>query len=85
MARSAFIPFSLGARGCVGKSLALKELALVLGRLVWSLDFKLAEVDNEKLPARLVGRGPEDEYQLLAGFTAAKDGPIVQFRRRIAV
>ncbi|KAL7268806.1 hypothetical protein RUND412_008553 [Rhizina undulata] len=37
---SAFAPFSIGSRGCIGKRLAYIEIELVLARLVWGFDIK---------------------------------------------
>jgi cytochrome P450 len=86
-ARVAFIPFSTGPRGCVGKPLAMKELTLTLARILWSLDFKMVEGEMGKLgeggPGLGAGRERRDEYQLKGGFTAGKKGPVVQFRRRV--
>jgi cytochrome P450 len=86
-ARVAFIPFSTGPRGCVGKPLAMKELTLTLARILWTLDFKTVDGEMGKLgeggPGLGAGRERRDEYQLKSGFAAGKEGPIVQFRRRI--
>jgi cytochrome P450 len=85
-ARSAFIPFSTGPRGCVGRPLAMKELTLSLARILWSLDFKTAEGAGGRLgeggPEMGPGRERRAEYQLKGGFTAGKNGPVVQFRLR---
>ncbi|KAL9118644.1 MAG: hypothetical protein Q9187_004808 [Circinaria calcarea] len=35
-------PFGLGARSCLGKSVALAELRVVLARLVWNFDLSIA-------------------------------------------
>ncbi|MCJ1311413.1 hypothetical protein MMC25_005084 [Agyrium rufum] len=35
LARSAFCPFSVGPRGCVGKGMAYKEMTIVIARLVF--------------------------------------------------
>jgi cytochrome P450 len=84
LARSAFCPFSVGPRGCIGKGMAYTELSTALARTVWMYDLRLA-------PGMRVGEGDADlewgrhrsgEYQLRDSFTSLKDGPIVEFRRR---
>lgn len=42
LAHSAWNPFSLGPRGCVGRGLALKEISLTLARVMWRFDFRQA-------------------------------------------
>jgi len=97
-ARSAFCAFSLGSRGCVGKSVAYLEVSLALANLLWLYDISLGEGDPtgggaEVAPAGWRGRTPEgeslpeerrreDEYQLFDRFTADRDGPMVRFRNR---
>ncbi|KAI0474773.1 cytochrome P450, partial [Xylaria cf. heliscus] len=36
-------PFSLGSRGCMGKSLGLLELRLVMSKVIWKYDLKLLD------------------------------------------
>ena len=43
IARDAFCAFSLGTRGCVGRSVAYLELALELARCLWLFDIRQAE------------------------------------------
>lgn len=83
-AHSAFCPFSVGPRGCIGKGLAYVELSVALARVLWQFDCRLA-------PGTTVGEGKPDleegrrrtmEYQLKDTFTSVKDGPLVQFRAR---
>lgn len=46
-ARGASQPFSLGPRGCLGKSLAYNEMRVMLARLLWNFDLQLcAESDK---------------------------------------
>lgn len=84
LAQSAFCPFSVGPRGCIGKGLAYNELMTSLGRTVWMYDFKLAEGARvgEGAPGLEWGRQRTGEYQLRDSFTSLKDGPMVQFRER---
>ncbi|RAK71487.1 cytochrome P450 [Aspergillus fijiensis CBS 313.89] len=85
VARSAFNPFSIGPRSCLGKGLALTELTLTMAYLLSKYDFRPAP-GSEKVGggslAQGVGREREGEYQLRDHVTAAKDGPIVQLRVR---
>ena len=91
-AKKAFVPFSVGPRGCVGKNMAMLELNVATARLAWLLDVK--KVDDPKL-ARIGGGGeggsfqdnPKgrervDEFQLKNYFIAAREGPFVQFKVR---
>jgi cytochrome P450 len=84
LARSAFCPFSIGPRGCIGKGMAYTELSTALARTLYLYHMRLA-------PGMRVGEGDRDlefgrhratEYQLKDSFTSLKDGPIVEFRRR---
>jgi cytochrome P450 len=97
-AHAAFCPFSLGARGCVGKGVAYVEVSLALAHLLWRYDIALGEDEpsgggGKVAPKKWRGRTPEgealpeerrreDEYQLFDHFTADRDGPTVRFRER---
>jgi cytochrome P450 len=76
----AYFPFSIGPRGCVGKSLAMMELMLTIATVMWTYDFEnvdgvvVGDEGGEKVLA--------DEYQLKDHVTAAKDGPVLRFRLR---
>ena len=85
LAQSAFCPFSIGPRGCIGKGLAYAELAISLARTVFMYDIKLADGTSvgEGRPELDWGRQRKGEYQLRDSFTSLKDGPYVQFRERL--
>lgn len=85
-ARSAFNPFSLGMRSCLGKSLATTEMALTAATVLFTGDFRFAEGEQG-----LIGRGRKDrplgrhrhnEYQLFDHITGQKNGPFLQFSPR---
>ena len=95
-AREAYTPFSIGSRGCIGKSLALMEMRLVVARLVW--EWEVEEVEGVSGKGRewregyrwmggvRGGRGGEgrwDEFRVRDGFTSRKEGPVVRLRRRV--
>jgi cytochrome P450 len=87
-AKSAFCAFSLGTRGCIGKSVAYLEMTLAIARLLWLFDIRKA-VDSvgptgEGDPsASEEGRRRVGEYQLTDVFLSKREGPIVQFRKRV--
>jgi cytochrome P450 len=89
LAKEAFCAFSLGSRGCVGKSLAYMELSIALGRLLWNFDVRRAAGMETTVTARTVEAGSAKgwtvrptEYQLKDRFLAERDGPMVEFRPR---
>ncbi|KAI0528345.1 cytochrome P450 [Xylaria digitata] len=85
--KDAFAPFSLGARGCMGRSMAYLEASLIIAKTIWCYDF--VQAPNN---AGIVGestywreRGEErrvDEYQINDIFGAAHDGPCLIFKPR---
>ncbi|KAI1812505.1 isotrichodermin C-15 hydroxylase [Poronia punctata] len=84
LAQSAFCPFSIGPRGCIGKGLAYIELMTTLARVLFLYDMrKSAGFDPaEGSPELDWGRHRPEEYQLIDQFTSLKQGPMVEFRRR---
>jgi cytochrome P450 len=85
-AQSAFCPFSIGPRGCIGKGLAYVEMMTTLARLLFLYDVRKAEGVHDPGegggPGAQWGRHRQDEFQLVDTFTSLKDGPMIQFRRR---
>lgn len=84
--RSAFAPFSVGARACAGKAMAYLEASLVIAKTFWAFDFeatpgKLGLVGGGT-PGKSNGRGRPDEYQLRDIFAASHDGPYLNFHSR---
>jgi cytochrome P450 len=88
-AKAAFCAFSLGTRGCVGKSVGYLELILAAARMLWLFDIRKPEgaaslgPTGEGDPASVEeGRRRVDEYQLRDVFLSRREGPMVEFRRR---
>lgn len=73
LARSAFCPFSIGPRGCIGKSMALMEMRITLARLLYLFDIELAD---------RTGEDSEGFLALTDHFVSGKTGPNVLIRRR---
>ena len=84
LAQSAFNPFSLGPRGCIGRGLAMLEMQLLIATIIYEFDFKSAGQLGEGKAGDVLGREKPWEFQLYDHVTAAKHGPLVQFRRRAA-
>lgn len=84
LAQSAFCPFSIGPRGCVGRSLAMKEIMIVVARLVYIYEMRISEGSNLGEGAQGLGEGRrrKGELQLRDLFVAKSDGPMVEFRTR---
>ncbi|KAH0558333.1 hypothetical protein GP486_005004 [Trichoglossum hirsutum] len=85
-AQSAFCPFSVGPRGCIGKGMAYMELSLALSRLMWLFDMRLkpgSTLGEGGWEGAEYGRQRVGEYQLMDKFTSWMDGPLVEFRGRL--
>lgn len=70
--RKAFCPFSVGPRGCIGKSMAIMEMRLTLARIIFLFDMTL--VDR-------TGEDAQGHFELIDHFTSAKNGPVVEFQK----
>ncbi|KAI1425931.1 cytochrome P450 [Xylaria sp. FL1777] len=87
LAKDAFVPFSLGARGCMGKSMAYLEASLILAKTLWHFDFLQAPNNTGTVGESTYwkAKGKEDrvdEYQIHDIFGAAHNGPHLIFRPR---
>jgi cytochrome P450 len=69
LAKSAYAPFSIGPRGCIGKSLALMESRIAMARILWQYDLK---------PTKPLS----GSYDIEDHFTAQKSGPDLEFVER---
>ncbi|PYH88844.1 cytochrome P450 monooxygenase [Aspergillus ellipticus CBS 707.79] len=82
-AGTAFAPFSVGPRSCVGWRLAWLELNVAAARVLWMFDKEGAK--EEEGGCRCAGRqGVQGacDYDITGWITAAVQGPVAQFRRR---
>ena len=82
---SGLMTFSLGPRGCLGRSMAYKQLNLVIARTLFAYDFCFAQAPLGRIgggDAKNQLRHHPDEFQLFSHITSYCDGPWLQFRRR---
>lgn len=85
LAQSAFCPFSVGPRGCIGKGLAYVEMSITLARVLWLYDVRRAVGVLDTAEGREGaewGRDRKDEMQLIDTFTSFKEGVMVDFRKK---
>ncbi len=85
LAASAFCPFSIGPRGCIGKGLAYAEMTTALARVLFLYDIRRAVgvADPGEGHENLGwGRHRPSEFQLVDTLTTSKDGAMVEFRKR---
>ncbi|KAF5649395.1 cytochrome P450 monooxygenase [Fusarium sp. NRRL 52700] len=89
LAQSAYNPFSVGPRSCIGKGFAMAELMLSVATILSTFDIRRAPGNDGSIgQGHLedeVGRRMVDEYQLYDHVTAFKQGPVLQFRRCDAI
>lgn len=75
--KAAFIPFSIGPRGCIGKAMAYLEASLVVAKTMWYYDF-------ERIPGPLDQHADQMEqydnvYPINDKLVASHDGPYLCF------
>lgn len=70
--KAAFVPFSIGTRSCIGRSMGYMEASLVLAKLLWFFDLEAA---GETASA-------DGEFQMLDIFSALHTGPFLKFTPR---
>ena len=75
LARSAFMPFSGGSRGCIGKGFAYHEMTLTLAYIVHRFDFHRPS----SYAAELSKANGHDHFLLKDHITGAKEGPHLCF------
>ncbi|MCJ1389640.1 hypothetical protein MMC18_002497 [Xylographa bjoerkii] len=84
LAQSAYTPFSIGPRSCIGKGLARVELMLTMATVLKRFDVAAVTSEERRVGEGGVGRGVGrervGEFQLYDHITCAKEGPLVQFR-----
>ncbi|KAH8695055.1 putative cytochrome P450 monooxygenase [Talaromyces proteolyticus] len=73
IARRAFCPFSIGPRGCIGKSMALMEMRITLARIMFLFDIEFADK---------TGEDADGQFAMIDHFVVAKKGPNVIVRKR---
>jgi cytochrome P450 len=80
---TAYNPFSVGPRSCMGKGVALVEMMATFAVVLFRLDFKMDSDDAAGgKPGLEYGRHRANEFQLRDHITAAKNGPTLRFRPR---
>lgn len=80
---AAYTPFGIGSRGCIGKGLALMELRIVIGRMAYGWEIEQLEVEGKGTNWVEGYKARDGEFPMLDHFTARKEGPVLEWRRRV--
>jgi cytochrome P450 len=79
-ATSAFLPFSAGTRGCIGKPLAYLGISILYATMMYQYDLRLCPdrwVNGKRSGS---GADPTSKYELEDIFTSWKNGPLIELR-----
>jgi cytochrome P450 len=80
---TAYNPFSVGPRSCMGKGVALVEIMATFAVVLFRLDFKMDDDDDAGgKPGLEYGRHRVNEFQLRDHITASNNSPTLRFRPR---
>ncbi|KAK6540269.1 hypothetical protein TWF694_009082 [Orbilia ellipsospora] len=79
LAKSAWFPFQLGSRGCIGRPLAMMELTLTLARIAYDFELKFDERKGSLGQTTIVDGNLE--FETIDQLTAETDGPYLRFKR----
>ncbi|KAF2708706.1 benzoate 4-monooxygenase cytochrome-like protein P450 [Pleomassaria siparia CBS 279.74] len=85
LAESGFCAFLSGTRGCAGKNLAWLEMKIITAKLLYTFELK-ADPTNHLGggdPNGKPGRQVVDQYQTYDLFVSGREGPVVQFKKRV--
>ncbi|KAI1356967.1 benzoate 4-monooxygenase cytochrome P450 [Xylaria sp. FL0043] len=83
--RSNFHPFSSGPGNCVGKNVAMAEMMITVARTLYRFHVRRAPGSTLGCgrPELGWGRTDENQFQLVDAYISLRQGPEVQFRKRI--
>ncbi|KAF6832077.1 branched-chain-amino-acid aminotransferase [Colletotrichum musicola] len=79
---AAFMAFSAGTRGCIGKPLAYLQISILFATLMFKYDMRLCE--TAWINGNYSGKGPDPskEYELVDMFISWKNGPLIEVKPR---
>ncbi|KAA8619348.1 Cytochrome P450 3A31 [Pyrenophora tritici-repentis] len=81
-AYGAFLPFSAGTRGCIGKPLAYLGISILYATMLFQYDMRLCRERWANGHRSGLGPDPTIKYELEDIFTSWKNGPLVEFKAR---
>lgn len=83
--KNGFNPFLKGSGSCIGQHIAITELMMLLGRTLFRMDVRIVPGSalGEGNPSLGWGRRLGNQFQLRDAYMAIREGPLVQFRKRV--
>jgi len=83
--RRGFHPFQKGAGMCLGVNIAYLQMSVTVARTLLRMDVRIAPGNTLGGGSEKLGWGQRDprQYVLRDAFIAERDGPMVQFKRRV--
>ncbi|KAJ4305706.1 hypothetical protein N0V90_001237 [Kalmusia sp. IMI 367209] len=84
--KSYYQPFLIGPTNCVGKNIAMMEMALIISRTLFRLDLQAAPGENLGAghPSLGWGRRDQNQYQISDAYITVHEGPMLRFKKRNA-
>jgi cytochrome P450 len=81
--KSYYQPFLIGPTNCVGKTIAMTEMALVVARTLFRVDLRAVPGENLGGGHASLGWGRRDEnqYHITDAYITVHEGPILQFKK----
>ncbi|KAI8256561.1 hypothetical protein K4K58_004796 [Colletotrichum sp. SAR11_239] len=77
---AAFMAFSAGTRGCIGKPLAYLQISILFATLMFKYDMRLCQQSWVNGTCSGPGPDPSKEYELVDMFISWKNGPLIEVK-----
>jgi cytochrome P450 len=82
--KSCYFPFLAGPTNCVGRNIAMTEIAIIVAKTLYRLDLRAAPGESlgQGHPSLGWGRRDKNQFQVDDAYITVCQGPMLQFRER---